>query len=105
MEREVEDRRSRCLTKALIVVDMATRMVPISDSDTITEHIVGVAKKFEDYIHDREGNKANRREKVAQAVGEYSGTVMMENPTWAFNPVQATKLVDQIMEIIEKEEK
>ena len=50
----VEDTRRWCITQAIVVVDMAYRMVPIGHYDTIADSVVEVAKKLEDYIYGKE---------------------------------------------------
>lgn len=43
------------------------------------------------------------REQITQAVGEYSGTVMRDNPNWVFALEPALKLVEQIIAIVKEE--
>lgn len=51
---QIEDTRRWCIAQALVVVDMATRMVPIGNPETITEGVLDVAKEFEKYIYNEE---------------------------------------------------
>jgi hypothetical protein len=41
------------------------------------------------------------RDKVMAAIGHYSATVMVENPTWVFDPGPAIALTDEIMGLLE----
>ena len=48
------------------------------------------------------GTENKLREQITIAVGEYSASIMVENPHWVFNPEPAEKLVDQILKFIEQ---
>jgi len=50
----VEDTRRWCLTQAIVVMDMACRMVPVGNPDTIAKSVLDVAKEFENYIYGKE---------------------------------------------------
>lgn len=40
------------------------------------------------------------RERVMQAIGLYSATVMVDNPAWVFDPRPAIALADEIMVLL-----
>lgn len=40
------------------------------------------------------------RERIQQAIGEYTATIMVDNPAWVFDLKSAVKLTDQILDII-----
>ena len=43
------------------------------------------------------------REDITKAVGEYSATVMVDNPDWVFQPAPAIILVNQIISLFTEE--
>ncbi len=41
------------------------------------------------------------REQIQQLIGEYSGTVMADNPSWVFDARRAIELADSICALLE----